>query len=590
MASRIKGGSKKFRSGNKVVITRGKKRSASEVAAREKARFKSGKSSMNVFADKTTTTTTVYTSQAKPEFVRVGNKAIAEQQSSKPSFQETATNIIAQRSSVSKHNFDSRVIKTPTNQETVIVSRPVRFASGVLRSDLPSLSEVRASDVKAKPTVFSSFTGGFGEGFTFQELDISKTSKPTFREVGQVAGAVAGIFASSTAFDEVVASGVTAVRTNIFNRRLAVMSAKDVDSAFIFEGKGFSAISPEGVVLPEKQTVLSTDFKPSKVFSESVDYSIQTGLPREAEVLTFESGETLTRAVPTAQEVARTRRITFESEKLGSEISGSQTGLSSFNVNGFNPEPFVELSIPKDNFRAVATRQFSIGKKGSVSLVEPSFTRGSSSFDLFDDGSRLAGFGNVPKGSLSEGVEIGGSIVSKGNTFRLPIGLSGVAVGSVLSARELNKFDSRVNLREFSGLKSISSVSSATGLKSDLGVSSATGLKSDLGVTSVSKSLFGSFTNSILSSASKSKVSTIPSGFGSPVSSFGGASVPPVGLPFIPIPKFSFKIKPIGSKHLGMVVARRGKREFTPTFTAANLGLKASKTAFRSGLTLRGKK
>jgi len=164
MASRIKGGSKKFRSGNKVVITRGKKRSASEVAAREKARFKSGKSSMNVFADKTTTTTTVYTSQAKPEFVRVGNKAIAEQQSSKPSFQETATNIIAQRSSVSKHNFDSRVIKTPTNQETVIVSRPVRFASGVLRSDLPSLSEVRASDVKAKPTVFSSFTGGFGEG------------------------------------------------------------------------------------------------------------------------------------------------------------------------------------------------------------------------------------------------------------------------------------------------------------------------------------------------------------------------------------------------------------------------------------------
>ena len=578
MASRIKGGSKKFRSGNKVVITRGKKRSASEVAAREKARFKSGKSSMNVFADKTTTTTTVYTSQAKPEFVRVGNKAIAEQQSSKPSFQETATNIIAQRSSVSKHNFDSRVIKTPTNQETVIVSRPVRFASGVLRSDLPSLSEVRASDVKAKPTVFSSFTGGFGEGFTFQELDISKTSKPTFREVGQVAGAVAGIFASSTAFDEVVASGVTAVRTNIFNRRLAVMSAKDVDSAFIFEGKGFSAISPEGVVLPEKQTVLSTDFKPSKVFSESVDYSIQTGLPREAEVLTFESGETLTRAVPTAQEVARTRRITFESEKLGSEISGSQTGLSSFNVNGFNPEPFVELSIPKDNFRAVATRQFSIGKKGSVSLVEPSFTRGSSSFDLFDDGSRLAGFGNVPKGSLSEGVEIGGSIVSKGNTFRLPIGLSGVAVGSVLSARELNKFDSRVNLREFSGLKSISSVSSATGLKSDLGV------------TSVSKSLFGSFTNSILSSASKSKVSTIPSGFGSPVSSFGGASVPPVGLPFIPIPKFSFKIKPIGSKHLGMVVARRGKREFTPTFTAANLGLKASKTAFRSGLTLRGKK
>jgi len=39
-----------------------------------------------------------------------------------------------------------------------------------------------------------------------------------------------------------------------------------------------------------------------------------------------------------------------------------------------------------------------------------------------------------------------------------------------------------------------------------------------------------------------------------------------------------------------MVVARRGKREFTPTFTAANLGLKASKTAFRSGLTLRGKK
>ena len=578
MASRIKGGSKKFRSGNKVVITRGKKRSASEVAAREKARFKSGKSSMNVFADKTTTTTTVYTSQAKPEFVRVGNKAIAEQQSSKPSFQETATNIIAQRSSVSKHNFDSRVIKTPTNQETVIVSRPVRFASGVLRSDLPSLSEVRASDVKAKPTVFSSFTGGFGEGFTFQELDISKTSKPTFREVGQVAGAVAGIFASSTAFDEVVASGVTAVRTNIFNRRLAVMSAKDVDSAFIFEGKGFSAVSPEGVVLPEKQTVLSTDFKPSKVFSESVDYSIQTGLPREAEVLTFESGETLTRAVPTAQEVARTRRITFESEKLGSEISGSQTGLSSFNVNGFNPEPFVELSIPKDNFRAVATRQFSIGKKGSVSLVEPSFTRGSSSFDLFDDGSRLAGFGNVPKGSLSEGVEIGGSIVSKGNTFRLPIGLSGVAVGSVLSARELNKFDSRVNLREFSGLKSISSVSSATGLKSDLGV------------TSVSKSLFGSFTNSILSSASKSKVSTIPSGFGSPVSSFGGASVPPVGLPFIPIPKFSFKIKPIGSKHLGMVVARRGKREFTPTFTAANLGLKASKTAFRSGLTLRGKK
>ena len=578
MASRIKGGSKKFRSGNKVVITRGKKRSASEVAAREKARFKSGKSSMNVFADKTTTTTTVYTSQAKPEFVRVGNKAIAEQQSSKPSFQETATNIIAQRSSVSKHNFDSRVIKTPTNQETVIVSRPVRFASGVLRSDLPSLSEVRASDVKAKPTVFSSFTGGFGEGFTFQELDISKTSKPTFREVGQVAGAVAGIFASSTAFDEVVASGVTAVRTNIFNRRLAVMSAKDVDSAFIFEGKGFSAVSPEGVVLPEKQTVLSTDFKPSKVFSESVDYSIQTGLPREAEVLTFESGETLTRAVPTAQEVARTRRITFESEKLGSEISGSQTGLSSFNVNGFNPEPFVELSIPKDNFRAVATRQFSIGKKGSVSLVEPSFTRGSSSFDLFDDGSRLAGFGNVPKGSLSEGVEIGGSIVSKGNTFRLPIGLSGVAVGSVLSARELNKFDSRVNLREFSGLKSISSVSSATGLKSDLGV------------TSVSKSLFGSFTNSILSSASKSKVSTIPSGFGSPVSSFGGASVSPVGLPFIPIPKFSFKIKPIGSKHLGMVVARRGKREFTPTFTAANLGLKASKTAFRSGLTLRGKK
>ena len=578
MASRIKGGSKKFRSGNKVVITRGKKRSASEVAAREKARFKSGKSSMNVFADKTTTTTTVYTSQAKPEFVRVGNKAIAEQQSSKPSFQETATNIIAQRSSVSKHNFDSRVIKTPTNQETVIVSRPVRFASGVLRSDLPSLSEVRASDVKAKPTVFSSFTGGFGEGFTFQELDISKTSKPTFREVGQVAGAVAGIFASSTAFDEVVASGVTAVRTNIFNRRLAVMSAKDVDSAFIFEGKGFSAVSPEGVVLPEKQTVLSTDFKPSKVFSESVDYSIQTGLPREAEVLTFESGETLTRAVPTAQEVARTRRITFESEKLGSEISGSQTGLSSFNVNGFNPEPFVELSIPKDNFRAVATRQFSIGKKGSVSLVEPSFTRGSSSFDLFDDGSRLAGFGNVPKGSLSEGVEIGGSIVSKGNTFRLPIGLSGVAVGSVLSARELNKFDSRVNLREFSGLKSISSVSSATGLKSDLGV------------TSVSKSLFGSPTNSILSSASKSKVSTIPSGFGSPVSSFGGASVPPVGLPFIPIPKFSFKIKPIGSKHLGMVVARRGKREFTPTFTAANLGLKASKTAFRSGLTLRGKK
>jgi len=578
MASRIKGGSKKFRSGNKVVITRGKKRSASEVAAREKARFKSGKSSMNVFADKTTTTTTVYTSQAKPEFVRVGNKAIAEQQSSKPSFQETATNIIAQRSSVSKHNFDSRVIKTPTNQETVIVSRPVRFASGVLRSDLPSLSEVRASDVKAKPTVFSSFTGGFGEGFTFQELDISKTSKPTFREVGQVAGAVAGIFASSTAFDEVVASGVTAVRTNIFNRRLAVMSAKDVDSAFIFEGKGFSAVSPEGVVLPEKQTVLSTDFKPSKVFSESVDYSIQTGLPREAEVLTFESGETLTRAVPTAQEVARTRRITFESEKLGSEISGSQTGLSSFNVNGFNPEPFVELSIPKDNFRAVATRQFSIGKKGSVSLVEPSFTRGSSSFDLFDDGSRLAGFGNVPKGSLSEGVEIGGSIVSKGNTFRLPIGLSGVAVGSVLSARELNKFDSRVNLREFSGLKSISSVSSATGLKSDLGV------------TSVSKSLFGSPTNSILSSASKSKVSTIPSGFGSPVSSFGGASVSPVGLPFIPIPKFSFKIKPIGSKPLGMVVARRGKREFTPTFTAANLGLKASKTAFRSGLTLRGKK
>ena len=578
MASRIKGGSKKFRSGNKVVITRGKKRSASEVAAREKARFKSGKSSMNVFADKTTTTTTVYTSQAKPEFVRVGNKAIAEQQSSKPSFQETATNIIAQRSSVSKHNFDSRVIKTPTNQETVIVSRPVRFASGVLRSDLPSLSEVRASDVKAKPTVFSSFTGGFGEGFTFQELDISKTSKPTFREVGQVAGAVAGIFASSTAFDEVVASGVTAVRTNIFNRRLAVMSAKDVDSAFIFEGKGFSAVSPEGVVLPEKQTVLSTDFKPSKVFSESVDYSIQTGLPREAEVLTFESGETLTRAVPTAQEVARTRRITFESEKLGSEISGSQTGLSSFNVNGFNPEPFVELSIPKDNFRAVATRQFSIGKKGSVSLVEPSFTRGSSSFDLFDDGSRLAGFGNVPKGSLSEGVEIGGSIVSKGNTFRLPIGLSGVAVGSVLSARELNKFDSRVNLREFSGLKSISSVSSATGLKSDLGD------------TSVSKSLFGSPTNSILSSASKSKVSTIPSGFGSPVSSFGGASVPPVGLPFIPIPKFSFKIKPIGSKPLGMVVARRGKREFTPTFTAANLGLKASKTAFRSGLTLRGKK
>ncbi len=126
-----------------------------------------------------------------------------------------------------------------------------------------------------------------------------------------------------------VASGVTAVRTNIFNRRLAVMSAKDVDPAFIFEGKGFSAISPEGVVLPEKQTVLSTDFKPSKVFSESVDYSIQTGLPREAEVLTFESGETLTRAVPTAQEVARTRRITFESEKLGSEISGSQTGLSS---------------------------------------------------------------------------------------------------------------------------------------------------------------------------------------------------------------------------------------------------------------------
>jgi len=92
--------------------------------------------------------------------------------------------------------------------------------------------------------------------------------------------------------------------------------------------------------------------------------------------------KTLTRAVPTAQEVARTRRITFESEKLGSEISGSQTGLSSFNVNGFNPEPFVELSIPKDNFRAVATRQFSIGKKGSVSLVEPSFTRGSSSFDF----------------------------------------------------------------------------------------------------------------------------------------------------------------------------------------------------------------
>ncbi len=147
MASRIKGGSKKFRSGNKArVVSRGKRRTASEVASRERSRSKSGKSTVSVIAEKVTIKPNVSNSvsQAEPEFVRVGNKAIAEQQSSKPSFQETATNIIAQRSSVSKHNFDSRVIKTPTNQETVIVSRPVRFASGVLRSDFPSLSEVRA--------------------------------------------------------------------------------------------------------------------------------------------------------------------------------------------------------------------------------------------------------------------------------------------------------------------------------------------------------------------------------------------------------------------------------------------------------------
>ncbi len=63
----------------------------------------------------------------------------------------------------------------------------------------------------------------------------------------------------------------------------------------------------------------------------------------------------------------------------------------------------------------------------------------------------------------------------------------------------------------------------------------------------------------------------------------------PVGaLPFL-FPRLSFggASSPIG---LSVLTGRKGKREFTPTFTAANLGLKASKTAFRSGLTLRGKK
>ena len=643
MASRIKGGSKKFRSGNKVVITRGKKRSASEVASRERSRSKSGRSSMNVFADKVTTSTTEQVPVETTPDNSITTQAtkmsgIERPMANADSFTKVASFVKTQPSAVLIAEGDQFRRKEKIEAFRGRVEKIERFERGMserqekFESVTGEVTRLRgkgfvpttarkfiAKGVTIIPTIAESvYVAGMKgaaavEGFSFKgnsnrvkaELgsSVGKTGSamatsfnPTTPEglsniglvaTGTLLGGRARVKArtfkakpgtfktTSTKTIPTTKTITTSTRGSFKNVRgeTITFSTKAVQGSANGRGVVRSTFKRGGKVIAKtskgiKSNVVATDsafFSETKVFPldpvrrvliESGTKDVSSGRISISNVKSSNVAKGVTENVfsQKIKGVSRVdgKRSVFESKSNVKQLVNPKGKTISVSERGIKTADF----IPQKSSIGIK------GKKGSVSATPSSDLIGD-----FGRGSTRTTF--KPSSNFGSRPSVRPVITSRSGLLSVPRATSIVRPVILTGGRAGVVFDSKVN-----------TVGEATP-KPDVNVD----FVPDTVPITTSNSIF---TNevSVPSYSSPfstvfSRVSTVPKVTPSPFAPVGA-------LPFL-FPRLSFggASSPIG---LSGLTGRKGKREFTPTFTAANLGLKASKTAFRSGLTLRGKK
>ena len=694
-----------------LSITHLPTRTPVEVAARERARSEAGLHSMNVFADKTTTTTTTQAqvSQAPPEYVRVGNKALSELATSskvsvvRPNNSERFTNVASSvKTSPSIELFRQAEMYRQTTTAPKI--------SPIIRPNKSKKLTTVASFVKTSPREVLISQGeqfrreekisAFGdrvEKIEQFERGMARRQKKFESVTGEVTGITSKKYWPSTA-RKVIAGASSFIPVMAEGSYLAGMKIGAAIEGYSFKG-GSKRVSSELVSnIPKTGQAMAIAFDPrtpegmANILLVAGGTYIGGRARVQTRTFTAKLGSFKTTSIKTTPTTTSTRgsyinlrgeKITFGTKAVQSASTGKGTIQSTYSRGGkvlakttkgiksntvvtdkaFSTETKVYPLDPVRRFLIESgTTEKSFGKV-FVSNFESATLRKGITRNVFSQ--EVIGRRNVgglksnfkTKSNVKQFIDAKGKTISFSEsgiksveafkpTLKSRIGTAiELAVEKSISGKQLFSTDvistSASLIGDFTSSFSRGSVratfkpSTSFGAKPSVRpvISSRVGLLSVPSAPSIVRpviitggradlvggraDLDGGMVDTISAFTPKSDFvpdtvpDTVPlttstsiftNEFSVPSSSFSTIfstvstthkitppSPVPVGFPPFLFPRVSF-----GGVGLNVGVGNnkilKGKREFTPTFSAANLGLKPSKTAYRSGLTLRGKK